>query len=127
MGELVKVDEMGQRAPEPWDRLKHPPDAETWNKLKLLVIVAVTSEHSRRSYGASLDSWRKWHIESGVQVPFWSKASVSAYKAHLEARGLSPSSVNLQLTAIRKLSSEMLDNELLPPPVQAAISRVKGA
>jgi site-specific recombinase XerD len=45
----------------------------------------------------------------------------------LEARGLGPISVNVRITAVRKLAVEAADNGLLAPELAAGITRVKGA
>jgi site-specific recombinase XerD len=45
----------------------------------------------------------------------------------LEARGLGPISINVRITAVRKLAVEAADNGLLAPELAAGITRVKGA
>jgi integrase len=55
------------------------------------------------------------------------KALVQRYRSSLEEKGLAPSSINVQLAALRKLAMEAADNGLLDPAVASAISRVKGA
>jgi site-specific recombinase XerC len=45
----------------------------------------------------------------------------------LEEQGLAPSSINVRLSAIRKLAAEAADNGLFAPEFAAAIGRVKGA
>jgi integrase len=52
---------------------------------------------------------------------------VNAYRANLEARRLSSSTINQRLSAIRKLAIEAADNGFIPPAQASAISRVKGA
>jgi site-specific recombinase XerD len=52
---------------------------------------------------------------------------VNAYRADLEARRLSSSTINQRLSAIRKLAIEAADNGFMPPEQASAISRVKGA
>src|SRR5262249_57372282 len=58
--------------------------------------------------------------------PGFTKATVTAWRASLEARGLSSSSISVRLSAIRKLAVEAADNDLLPPEAAAGIGRVKG-
>lgn len=48
------------------------------------------------------------------------------FRAELEQRGLAPASINVQLSALRKLALEAADNGLLAPAVASAIGRVKG-
>ena len=45
----------------------------------------------------------------------------------LEARGLGSVSINVRITAVRKLAVEAADNGLLAPELAAGIARVKGA
>jgi integrase len=66
-----------------------------------------------------------WSRENGAAG--FTKATVQAYRASLEARGLAPSSVNVELSALRKLATEAADNGLLDPELAAGIGRVRGA
>src|SRR5690348_15253638 len=96
-----------------------------WQKLKALALDSVTSTHSRRAYGTALDGFHVWyHAESRPPV---SKAVVNAYKAQLGAAGLSASTINVRLSAIRKLVSEAADNGLIAPDLAASIAKVRGA
>ena len=44
----------------------------------------------------------------------------------LEARGLGPISINVRITAVRKLAVEAADNGLLAPELASGIARIKG-
>jgi hypothetical protein len=44
----------------------------------------------------------------------------------LEARGLGAVSINVRITAVRKLAVEAADNGLLAPELASGIARVKG-
>ena len=57
--------------------------------------------------------------------PGFTKATVSAWRVSLEARGLGSSSIIIRMSAIRKLAAEAADNGLLAPELAAGISRVK--
>ena len=93
-------------------------------KLKALALDSVTSPHSRRAYASALDNFLAWYrAASGAPL---SKAVVHAYKAHLEAAGLSASTINSRLCALRKLVSEAADNGLIPQELAAGIARVRG-
>ena len=59
--------------------------------------------------------------------PGFSKATVCAWRASLEARKLGSSSIIIRMSAIRKLAAEAADNGLLAPELAAGISRVKSA
>jgi site-specific recombinase XerD len=49
-----------------------------------------------------------------------------AWRVALEARGLGPISVNVRITAVRKLAVEAADNRLLAPELASGIARIKG-
>jgi site-specific recombinase XerD len=51
---------------------------------------------------------------------------VCAWRVALEARGLGAVSINVRITAVRKLAVEAADNGLLAPELAAGITRVKG-
>jgi integrase len=102
-----------------------PREPEPWEALRRLVVDAVSSAHSRRAYGFALDEFFRWRRD-GDRGPF-RKALVQEYRVHLEARGLSPSTVNVRLAAVKKLASEAAGNGLLAPDLAAGIARVKGA
>jgi len=106
MGELVRYDQAG------------------WEKLKALALDSVTSPYSRRAYASALNDFLTWYrAESRPPI---SKAAVNAYKAHLEAAGLSASTINVRLSAVRKLIAEAADNGLIPLELAAGIARVRG-
>jgi site-specific recombinase XerD len=96
-----------------------------WEKVKALALDSVASPHSRRAYGSALDNFWNWY-RAAPRAPL-SKAVVNAYKAHLEAAGLSASTINVRLSAVRKLAAEAADNGLIPGELAAGIARVRGA
>jgi hypothetical protein len=55
----------------------------------------------------------------------FTKATVSAWRVTLEARRLGSVSINVRLTAVRKLAVEAADNGLLAPELAAGIGRIK--
>jgi site-specific recombinase XerD len=59
--------------------------------------------------------------------PGFTTATVNAWRGALEARALGSVSINVRITAVRKLAVEAADNGLLAPELAAGISRVKGA
>jgi hypothetical protein len=59
-----------------------------WEKWQALALDSVTSPYFRRAYGSALDHFWNWY-RAAPRAPL-SKAVVNAYKAHLEAAGLSP-------------------------------------
>jgi integrase/recombinase XerD len=95
-------------------------------RLKALVLDSVNSPESKRAYSRSIDDFLKWFTATKPAAGF-TKATVQAYRAELVNSGLAPSTVNLRITAIRRLAAEASDNQLLAPEVASAITRVKGA
>ena len=102
------------------------PRPKTWDKLMALVLDSVTSPHSRRAYRQALDHFRAW-VEAGNAPDGFNKAVVQRYRAALEQAGLAPSTINVRLSALRKLAREAADNGYASPELAAAIGRVKGA
>lgn len=89
-----------------------------------LVLDGLTSEHSKRAYAKALDDFLTWYVEQGR--PGLNKATVQRYKTVLVEAGLSSSTVNQRLSAIRKLAREAADNGLIDPNLAAGIAKVKG-
>ncbi len=81
-----------------------------WEKLKALVLDSVTSPITKRVYNMALDEFMEWYRQEAR--PGFSKATVSAWRASLESRGLGSSSIIIRKSAIRKLASEAADNFL---------------
>src|SRR5216684_3339396 len=63
---------------------------------------------------------------AGSPGPGFTKATVSAWRVALEARGLGSISINVRITAVRKLAVVAADNGLLAPELAAGIARIKG-
>ena len=80
---------------------------------------------TRRIYNMALDEFIGWYRQE--PRPGFSKATVSAWRVSLEARGLGSSSIIVRMSAIRKLAVEAADNGLLAPEMAAGIARVKSA
>ena len=99
--------------------------AADWRRLKALVLDSVSSPITRRVYNLGLDEFIEWFGRE--PRPGFTKATVSAWRVALEARGLGSVSINVRITAVRKLAVEAADNGLLAPELAAGISRVKGA
>ena len=107
--------------------LRHESDENIRREAQLIALVldGVTSDHSRRSYRTGLVAFFAWIKASGA-APAFSRALVQQYRAAQVAAGMSPSTLNLRLSPIRKLAREMSDNGMLDPAVAAAIERVPG-
>src|SRR5580658_7874958 len=96
-----------------------------WRRPKALVLDSVSSPITKRVYNLGLDEFFKWY-EQEPRSGF-TKATVSAWRVALEARNLGSVSINVRVTAVRKLAVEAADNGLLAPELAAGITRVKGA
>jgi integrase len=100
------------------------PQAQQWQRLKALVLDSVSSPITRRVYNLGLDEFFAWYGQE--PRPGFTKATVAAWRVALEARGLGAVSINVRITAVRKLAVEAADNGLLAPELAAGITRVKG-
>ena len=96
-----------------------------WHRLKALVLDSVSSPITRRVYNLGLDEFFAWYSQE--PRPGFTKATVSAWRVALEARGLGSVSINVRITAVRKSAVEAADNGLLAPELAAGIARVKSA
>ena len=93
-------------------------------RLTSLVLNGVTSANSRRAYAAGLRQFFAW---ARVQKPRpFTKALVQEYRTWLDNQKLSPATVNLRLSPIRKLAQEMADNGLMDAALARGIERVPG-
>src|SRR6267154_665703 len=98
--------------------------ASHWQRLKRLVLDSVSSPITRRVYNLGLDEFFEWYGRE--PRPGFTKATVAAWRVALEARGLGAVSVNVRITAVRKLAVEAADNGLLAPEIAAGITRIRG-
>jgi hypothetical protein len=89
------------------------PQAAQWQRLKRLVLDSVSSPITRRVYNLGLDEFFAWF--SLEPRPGFTKATVCAWRVVLETRGLGTVSINVRITAVRKLAVEAADNGLLAP------------
>lgn len=99
--------------------------AAEWRRLKGLVLDSVSSPITKRMYNMALNEFFGWYGQE--PRPGFTKATVSAWRVSLEARGPGSSSIIIRMSAIRKLATEATDNGLLAPELAAGISRVKSA
>jgi site-specific recombinase XerD len=84
----------------------------------------VTSQHTRRAYSRALSDFMAWHSNTGQQG--FTKATVQAHVTALRSQGISASSINQRLTAIRKLANELADNGVIDHSAAQAIARAEG-
>ena len=100
------------------------PNQPSFEAIKCLVLDSVASPHSRRAYDRALTDFIGWHVP---QLKPFNKAAVQSYARHLEDSGLSSSTINVRLTAVRRLAAEAADNGLMDSALALGIGRVKGA
>jgi site-specific recombinase XerD len=100
------------------------PKVSDWSRLKALALDSVSSPITRRVYNLGLDEFFEWYGRE--PRPGFTKATVSAWRVALETRGLGSISINVRITAVRKLAVEAADNGLLAPEPAAGITRIKG-
>ena len=89
-----------------------------------IVLDGLSSENSKRAYRKALNDFFDWHKANGS--PAINKATVQRYKTVLQDSGLSPSTINLRMSAIRKLAQEAVDNGFVDQTIANGISNVKG-
>lgn len=102
------------------------PPPTTVPSIERIVDMAVNgldSEHSKRAYRRALADFLEWYAEHGGGL---SKATVNDYRAWMVKVGVPESSINLRLTAIRRLAREAADNNLIDDATARSIERVKG-
>ena len=90
-----------------------------------LVVNSVQSEHSQRAYRRAIENFMAWYQAQPQRSPL-SKAVVQQYRVALAEAKLAPSTINVQLSAIRKLAAEAADNGLLDPELASGIGKVRG-
>jgi hypothetical protein len=90
-----------------------------------LVANSVQSEHSRRACRRAIEDFFAWYRVQPGRPPL-SKAPVQRYWVALTEAKLAPSTINVQLSAIRKLAAEAADDRRLDADVAAGIAKVRG-
>lgn len=98
-------------------------DGDPITALAQLVTDGLTSENSKRNYKNALADFLGWYERQGK--PTLNKAVVQRYKTELQSR-YAPATVNLYMSAIRRLAVEAADNGYLDAGIAGAIERVKG-
>ena len=75
------------------------PQTSHWNKLKSLVLDSVSSPITKRVYNLGLDEFFAW-LSVQEPRPNFTKATVSAWRVALEARGLAAASINVRCSRL---------------------------
>jgi site-specific recombinase XerD len=91
---------------------------------KAAVLNSLASQHSRRSYEDAIGRFIAWYC-SEPKLTF-NRSVVVKYRSFLERRSLSAATINLHLSAIRRLADESAESGWLSPEHAIGIRRVKG-
>lgn len=100
------------------------PAPDPLGRVLALVLDAVQSFETKRHYARGLIEFAQYRLAAGA-LPF-SRATVHAWRNHLEEQGLTPSTINQKLAAVKKLAKEAAVNGLLDGETAAAIQSVAG-
>lgn len=101
-----------------------PASPHALERVKALALDAVRSENTRRVYDKALTLFLAWYQEA--PRPGLTRATVQGFLVELDRRALAPSTMQVYLSAVRKLAEEAAANGLLAPDVAAAIAKVRG-
>jgi len=91
---------------------------------KAAALCTLVSVHSRRAYENAIDKFIAWYC-SEPRLGF-NRAIVLRYRSFLESLSLSAATINLHLSAIRRLADEAAESSMLSPELAIGIRRVKG-
>jgi integrase len=99
------------------------PCSDLLAELRRIFRNSLASAHTQRAYIAAFNQFFALAAESGRPV---CRALLMEYRAQMINQGLSASTVNVRLSAIRKLVNEARENNLLDPVEAARILTVPG-
>ena len=91
---------------------------------KAAVLNTLASQHSRRSYEYAIERFIAWYC-SEPRLTF-NRSVVVKYRSFLERLSLSAATINLHLSAMRRLADESAESGWLSPEHAIGIRRVKG-
>lgn len=92
-----------------------------------LVLDGLDSGHTRTAYERALRDFFEWVAGQPVHLRQLNRLTVNKYRAYLrDTCGLSASSINQRLSAIRKLAKEAAENEFIPRAQAAGIADIAG-
>jgi integrase len=91
---------------------------------KTTVLNMLASAHSRRSYKHAIEKFITWYC-SEPRLGF-NRSVVVRYRSFLEGLSLSAATINLHLSAIRRLADEAAESGWLSAELAIGIRRVKG-
>jgi site-specific recombinase XerD len=91
---------------------------------KAAVLNTLASAHSQRSYKYAIERFIAWYCDE-PRLAF-NRSVVMRYRSFLESLSLSAATINLHLSAIRRLADESAESGWLSPELVTGIRRVKG-
>jgi len=91
---------------------------------KAAVLNTLASVHSRKSYQYAIERFIAWYCDT-PRLAF-NRSVVVQYRSFLESLCLSAATINLHLSAIRRLADESAESGWLSPELAIGIRRVKG-
>jgi integrase len=91
---------------------------------KMAVLHTLASPHSRRRYKYATEKFIAWYC--GDPRLGFNRAVMVRYRSFLENQSLSAATINLHLSAIRRLADEAAESGCLSSEVVTGIRRVKG-
>jgi site-specific recombinase XerD len=91
---------------------------------KAAVLNTLASANSRRSYKYAIERFIAWYCEE-PRLAF-NRSVVMGYRSFLENLSLAAATINLHLSAIRRLADESAESGWLSPELVTGIRRVKG-
>jgi site-specific recombinase XerD len=91
---------------------------------KAAVLNTLVSAHSQRSYKYAIERFIAWYCDE-PRLAF-NRSVVMRYRSFLESLSLSAATINLHLSAIRRLADESAESGWLSPDLVTGIRRVKG-
>lgn len=100
-----------------------PPHYDALAAMVKLVMDAVSSPQTRRSYAIGLAQFHAFR--EAHNLPF-TRYAVHAWRISLEQENLAGSTINVRLAAVRKLAREAAANGLLDTEIAAQIEAVQG-
>src|ERR1700736_1883413 len=115
---MPKAPPRKKRAPK---RVLALPDLE---QAKSAVVNSLSSTSGQRTYDHAITEFVGWYC-SEPRLAF-NRTVVLRYRIHLEQRHYAPATINLRLTAVRRVAYEAGDAGLLSAALAAGIRRVKG-
>ena len=88
---------------------------------KAAALNTLASPHSRRSYEYAIERFIVWYCDE-PRLGF-NRSVVVGYRSFLESLSLSASTINLHLSAIRRLADEATESGWLSPELVTGIRR----